>query len=200
MITLVYNIREGGIRITDERLIKTILNGNEQAFMDFVNQYSPFLFAVIYPIIRDQHNTEDVLQEAFLQIYRSLPQYQHKGLKTWLARIATNKAIDWQRKNAKTKFVRFDDEIDLQLLISDISQNEPESMQIKSEEKKELIQILEDLPVIYQETIEKYYYQGKSYEEIAKEQGVAVKTIESRLYRGKQLLKQYWKEGNNGAL
>jgi len=200
VIFLVYNIREGGIRITDERLIETILAGDEQAFMDFVSLYGPFLFAVIFPIIREQHSAEDVLQETFLQIYRSLPQYQHKGLKTWLARIATNKAIDWKRKNAAQKIEHLTEDMDVQVTDWDPSQNQPETVQLQWEERTELLEACKGLPTIYQETIEKYYYQGKTYVEIAQEEKISVKTVESRLYRAKQLLKRSWEEGKDGTL
>ena len=177
------------------------MDGDEHAFMDFVNQYSPYLFAVVYPIIGEQHSTEDVLQESFLQIYRSFPQYKHKGLKTWIARIATNKAIDWKRKNAKEKAVPLNEEINLQRTsLTEPGKEQPETAQLQLEEKEQLIEICRSLPLIYQETIEKFYFQDKSYAEIAHEQGVSVKTVESRLYRAKQLLKKRWEEDDNGAL
>ena len=65
---------------------------------------------------------------------------------------------------------------------------------INKENREYLIQILNSMPIIYRESIEKFYFQDKSYEEIAKDENVTVKTIASRLYRGKNILKEKWSE------
>ncbi|WP_255419798.1 RNA polymerase sigma factor [Moorella sp. Hama-1] len=67
-----------------------------------VELFSPFLLAIIMPIVCNPVTAEDILQETFIQVYRSLPRYRGGSFKHWLARIATNKAIDWKRKRRQS--------------------------------------------------------------------------------------------------
>ena len=57
--------------------------------------------AVILPVVRDPAEAQDVLQETFWQVYRSLSGYRGGNFKFWLARIATRKAIDWCRERER---------------------------------------------------------------------------------------------------
>ncbi|MGR5961967.1 sigma factor [Bacillus paranthracis] len=58
-------------------------------------------FKLSFSILRHEEDAKDVTQEVFVKIHASLPNYQFRGLKTWMARIATNHAIDYKRKKAR---------------------------------------------------------------------------------------------------
>ena len=70
----------------------------------------------------------------------------------------------------------------------------PEQALVKKEENQDLQVALGSIPDIYRQVLEQFYFKEMSYEEIAKEEDVAVKTIASRLYRGKNLLREKWRE------
>ncbi len=74
--------------------------------------------------------------------------------------------------------------------------NNPEISIVDKERKEVLIRALNNMPEIYRVVIEKFYFQEKSYEMIAKEEDIPIKTIASRLYRAKILLKEKWREEN----
>ena len=67
---------------------------------------------------------------------------------------------------------------------------------IRKERKEILFKAINNMPEIYRDAIEKFYFQEKTYEVIAGEENVSVKTIASRLYRAKILLKEKWREEN----
>jgi RNA polymerase sigma factor (sigma-70 family) len=67
---------------------------------------------------------------------------------------------------------------------------------LKKEARNLMKERLNQLPLIYQQVIHDYYFNQLSYQEIALKEGVEVKTIESRLYRARSMLKHSWKEAS----
>ena len=89
------------------------------------------------------------------------------------------------------KEMEFNDEVDLIMRI------EVESMEEEFWKKEDIRKINElclQLPDIYQSIINKYYIKDMCYSDIALEEGISIKTVESRLYRARKLLKERWKE------
>lgn len=181
----------------ESELIKKAIEGDQDSFAEIVNLYKNYVFAIILNFIKDYNEVENVAQEVFLQIYISLPNYQDDNFKAWISRITSNKSIDWIRKK-KNKF-REEVMEDSEELIDNINNNyvdTPEEIFIENEKKELITKMCKSVPPIYEDVIIKFYLQGKSYEEIAEEEAVSVKTIASRLYRGRNMLKEKWREEN----
>lgn len=178
----------------EEDLIKAASAKDEEAFREIVETYQAFVFAVIFNIIRDYQEAENVAQETFIQVYRSLPQYKFKGFKTWIGRIAANKAIDTKRKRQKEKERQVS--LSEQLLNMDLSREDlVEDIIIREEELEVVHRLINGLPEHYHNVMIKHYIQSKSYQQIADEEGVSIRTIGSRIYRAKKLLQQFLEEG-----
>ncbi len=176
-------------------LIKKAKDGDSIAFEDIVDKYKNYVFAIILNFIKDNQEAENVLQEAFLQIYLSLPKYKDDNFKGWIGRISANKSIDYIRK----KKAKFKEEVfeNSEFLIDNTRQvdfSTPEEILIEKEKTEEISKFCSSIPKIYEDTIRKFYLEGKSYEEIAFEEQVTVKTVASRIYRGKNMLKEKWSE------
>lgn len=169
--------------------------GDQYAFEQLVERYKNYVFAIILNFIKDREEAENVMQEVFLQIYLSLPQYKSDNFKGWISRITSNKSIDYIRKN-KRKFKEEPLEIREDLMYKDktLRSKSPEEILIQGEKTLELNKLCGSIPDIYKDTIRKFYMEGKSYEEISQEEKVTIKTIASRLYRGKNMLKEKWRE------
>lgn len=178
-------------------LIKKALEGDQDSFAEIVNLYKNYVFAVILNFIKDHNEVENVAQEVFLQIYISLPSYESDNFKGWIGRITSNKSIDWIRKK-KSKFREEVMENSEELIDNPkFSHTETPEEILMEKEKKELIdKMCKSVPPIYEDVIVKFYLEGRSYEEIAEIEGVSVKTIASRLYRGRNMLKEKWREEN----
>lgn len=176
-------------------LIEKAASGHEESFAKLVDIYKNYIFAIILNFVKDYSEVENIAQEVFLQIYVSLPDFDHRNFKGWIGRIATNKSIDFIRR----KKAKFDDELledeELDKMTRNTNEN-PEVRLLEKEKQEELRNMLKDIPEIYRITLEKFYFQEKSYETIAQEEDVTVKTIASRLYRGKNILKEKWSERN----
>ena len=179
----------------DERiLIERAKEGNEEAFSDLIGIYKNYIFAIILNFIKDYDEVENIAQEVCLQLYVSLPKYDQQNFKAWLGRIATNKSIDWLRK----KKAKYKDEVldEANLDRNIIEKENPESLMLEKERRERLNKVLNSMPDIYRLTLEKFYFEEKSYDEIAVEDGVSSKTVASRLYRAKKLLKEKWRDEN----
>lgn len=178
-------------------LIKESIEGNEDSFSELVNTYKNYVFAIILNFIKDYDEAENVAQEVFLQIYISLPQYDNNNFKAWVSRITSNKSIDWiRRKKSKFKEETLENSEDIIDIAGADQKDNPEMLLVEKENKENLRDALNNIPIIYKSTLEKFYFQGKSYEEIATEEEVSVKTVASRIYRGKNILKEKWRERN----
>ncbi|TCZ71081.1 sigma-70 family RNA polymerase sigma factor [Paenibacillus albiflavus] len=172
-----------------------MLSGDQRAFGHLVKLYQTYIYRLVFSVVKNHADAEDITQEAFVQIYRSLPQYQSKGLKTWMSRIAINKAIDHRRK---TNRLREDTMLDLVQLASPNLEHQHESPieeQLLTKEARQLVHAhLQEIPDNYREVVQAYYFDHKSYQMIAEEQGITTKTVESKLYRAKQWMRKRWKE------
>ena len=175
----------------DMKLVQKCLSGNEQAFCEIVETYKGYVFAIILNFIKDNYIAEDIAQEVFLQAYRSLPQFRNKSFKAWIGKIAVNKAIDFKRAKGKI----YEKEISQgaeQVTMRESNTATPEELLLDKEQRKKVAEVAASLPDIYNRALRKYYFDGKTYREIALEEGVTVRTVESRLYRAKDLLKKSW--------
>lgn len=178
-------------------LIKRTCNGDEEAFSEIIEIYKNYIFAIILNFVKDYDEVENVAQEVFYQIYVSLNQFDNINFKAWISRIATNKSIDWIRKK-KSKFREeiLENSEEVIDIVGSSERENPEMLLVEKEKKDALNRALHSIPKIYREAIERFYFQEMSYEQIAKEDNVTVKTIASRLYRGKNLLREKWREEN----
>lgn len=172
--------------------IKKVLGGDKQAFRPLVEANSRLVFTAVLRIVRDEGAAEDIAQDAFLQAYRSLASFRGEAaFSTWLARIAVNKALDYCRVQARLA------ELPADLPAFGLG---PEGSILAKEEVWQLRDQVRALPPLYRRTISQFYYRGLSYQEIALAEGVSVKTVESRLYRAKEMLRKSIGGGEGNVL
>lgn len=141
--------------------------------------------------MRDEKEAEDALQEVLLKVFTSLPHYKGEGFKTWMTRIAVNHSIDMKRKQAR----RREDMVESALNDRFASEREQvETAVMKKEQRLLVLQRLDELPDNYRKVIYDFYIQEKTYQQMAEEQQVQLKTIETRIYRARIWMKKHWKE------
>ncbi|MBS4179453.1 RNA polymerase sigma factor [Lederbergia citrea] len=175
----------------DDVLIEKIKSGNDHAFRVLVEKYRNTVFHTVYGVLRNEKDAEDAAQEVFIKIYTSLPQYEKQGFKTWITRIAVNHAIDIKRKQVRRQE---DQRVEYEETDHSPPADSVELLVIKREKQFLIRKRLEEMPDNYREVVEGFYILEKSYQELAEEQNVQVKTIETKLYRARQWMKKHWKE------
>jgi RNA polymerase sigma factor (sigma-70 family) len=168
-----------------------VIDGSDHAFRLLVEKYRNDVFRTVFAVLRDQKEAEDASQEVFVKIYSSLSQYENQGFKTWMTRIAVNHAIDIKRKQA-----RRNEEV-MEALEQEALGTPKDGVEkelILSERRKLVRKRLDQLPENYRDVIYGFYIAEKSYQQMAEEQNVQVKTIETKLYRARVWMKKNWKE------
>ena len=175
------------------RYVELAVAGDDAAFADLVNMFKSYVFAIIMRYESHPDQVENIAQEVFLQIYRSLNQCRRENVKAWIATIAMRKAIDHRRK-AATRVCNEDwVELDsLPMAAEDV--REPENAYVQEEEQMRVRRTCTALPKIYGDILIAFYLEGLKTKEIAAKFQIAQKTVDSRLYRGRLLFKEIWEE------
>lgn len=163
--------------------ITEVLAGNTEAYRALVERYQTGLIIHCENILKNRQEGEDVAQEAFIKAYRNLSDFSEgKGrFSTWLYRIATNLCIDTLRKNKRRVHVK-DIESHLEAVLPRHSEDE------EVERLRAAIETLE--PPKYAEIIKAYFWEGKSYQEIAAMYQTSTNTVGTWMSRAKLQLKE----------
>jgi RNA polymerase sigma factor (sigma-70 family) len=143
-------------------------------------------------VVRDSFEAENLAQETFLQVYKSLPQYGFKGFKTWISRIALHKAIDFQRSAARKITLA-------SIPLAEVEEIAEEGLSVQDrllqqEEREMLAACLSKIPEKYEKVLRKSYHEEKSNKQIAVEENISLRTVETRLYRGRKMLRERYEE------
>jgi RNA polymerase sigma-70 factor, ECF subfamily len=146
-------------------------------------------------LTRNDHDAEDVVQDAFLRAYRFLDSLREADARPWLLTIVRNTAYTWLRKNRPGEVVAIDD---VSLLPGDAEsaghaspvETNPEVILLQAANRKLVNRALEELPVAFREVLVMRELEDMSYKEIAAVAGIPLGTVMSRLSRGRELLRQ----------
>jgi len=145
-------------------------------------------------LTRNDHDAEDVVQEAMIRAYRFFESLREADARPWLLAIVRNTGYTWLAKNRPADVVPIDD---TSTLASDVvtightspTETNPEVILLQSANRKIVNQALEDIPVGYREVLVMRELEDLSYKEIASVAGIPIGTVMSRLSRGRDLLK-----------
>jgi RNA polymerase sigma-70 factor (ECF subfamily) len=147
--------------------------------------------------VRDSHLSEDIGQDVFLEVYKSLPKFDpEKGtpFSAWLYISARNRCISELRKRGRIENIPFED-----YHITTDAEETAEGALIGHEKRRALSASLEQLPEPFRTTILKSL-QGASLNDIADQCGISQATVKTRLFRAKEKLKQLMKVYVGGAV
>ncbi len=167
----------------EEDCIKRVLSGDQEAYRELVDRYQAGLIIHCENILKSREEGEDVAQEAFIKAYNKLADFsrQKAHFSTWLYRIATNACIDVLRRNRRKVPVK-DIEAHLDVVLPRHIENE------QLEHIRSAISELE--PPKYAEIIRAYFWEGKSYQEIATAYKTTTGTIGTWMRRAKHQLRE----------
>jgi RNA polymerase sigma-70 factor (ECF subfamily) len=165
---------------TDEDLAIGIQHGNTDDLAALVERHHSLLLGYLHRMTGgDRALAEDLVQEAFLRVLRSIGQYRHpRPFKPWLYAIATNLARD-HYKRAGTRYAA-DAQLDEEMTCGPDAR--PEDRLVADQEAQQVAAAVMALPAHQREALILRYYQGLSLAEVATTLGVPVGTVKSRIH------------------
>lgn len=157
----------------------------------WIDTYQNLIFSICYKFTGNYFDAEDLTQDTFLSAYKNLSRFDGKNEKAWLARIATNKCLDYRKKSARNEVPTQDEFFAGQQQSGD---NTCETVCIQNAVLEELKRCCRMLKSPYDEIAEKYFYQEMSISEIAGVLGRNEKTVQTQVYRAKAMLRKLYKK------
>jgi RNA polymerase sigma-70 factor (ECF subfamily) len=175
--------------LSDEALAKHLQSGNADALTTLFKRHSPLLFGIARRILRNDAEAEDVLQQIFLDVYRSIQQFDpaKAPFKTWLLLFAYQRIFNCRRSLAAHRFFDTDPFDELLPGLLQATQRTGYSL---AETGILVGQVLTRLEPRQRRTIELVYYEGLTAEEVSLRTGETVRVVRHNLYRGLEKLRR----------
>ena len=169
--------------IQDAELVSNYIRGDESALSVLIERHKQKIYSFIYCKVYDRDITEDIFQDTFIKVIRTLKRgkYNEEGkFLPWVMRIAHNLVIDHFRKN--NRMPKFDNagEFSIFSVLSDSSLNAEKSM-IKDQVESDVRRVIEELPEDQKQVLLMRMYQDMSFKEISERTGVSINTALGRM-------------------
>jgi RNA polymerase sigma-70 factor (ECF subfamily) len=171
------------IQLPDALLVKKYIDGDENALTVLINRHQSKIFGFIYSKIADRDISDDIFQDTFIKVIRTLKtkSYNEEGkFLPWVMRIAHNLIIDHFRRNKKMPMFRETEEFSIFSIMSDDSLT-VENKIIQDQVEVDLKKLIEELPADQKEVLVMRMYQDMSFKEISEITGVSINTALGRM-------------------
>ena len=154
---------------------------------EIVRTHADRVYRLAYRLSGNRADAEDLTQETFVRVFRSLADYTPGTFEGWLHRITTNLFLDLVRRRQKIRFDALADDASERLASSEPG---PERAYEQNNLDPEVQRALDTLPADFRAAVVLCDLEGLTYEEIALTLGVKVGTVRSRIHRGRVLLRE----------
>jgi RNA polymerase sigma factor (sigma-70 family) len=152
-----------------------------------VQEHSARVYRLAYRLTGNRHDAEDLTQEVFVRVFRSLSSYTPGTFEGWLHRITTNLFLDQVRRKQRIRFDALPEDAGDRLAGSDLG---PERAWEHNNLDHDVQAALDTLPPEFRAAVVLCDIEGLSYEEIAATLDVKLGTVRSRIHRGRAALRQ----------
>jgi RNA polymerase sigma-70 factor, ECF subfamily len=182
------------VHLSDEALVALVARGEEDALAALYDRFGPTAYGLALRVVRDAELAEDVVQEAFLSLWRTagrfVPERARAG--TWLLTLVHRRAVDLVRREERRRA----EPIETAPEAADAAAEEAPWLQL---ERERVRAALASLPDAQREAIELAYYGGFTQAELADRLGQPLGTIKSRMFVGLARLGELLRDTETGA-
>jgi RNA polymerase sigma-70 factor (ECF subfamily) len=176
-------LKEFFAKLSDEEIVEKVRLENQEFYRFLMERYQAKLFRYANNLVRDEHRSRDIVQEAFIKAFVNLNSFNiKKKFSSWLYRITHNEAVNVLKKYQKELPMLPDFDFE--------SEEDLEGDFGKKEIGVKIEKCLSQLPLIYSEPLALYYIEEKSYEEIGDILKLPQGTVATRISRAKSLMKK----------
>ncbi len=192
--------------VTQGTALESVHSNIHLTFDELFERYSSMVFGLVFHILGDREEALDVSQEVFLTIYRKMDSFRgESSLKTWIYSIAVHRAANrfrWWNRLRRRGTVSLEEHLakspDRELFCNMNSEiQNPEDALLIQEEHAEVERLLLQLPMQQRIAVAMRDIDGLSYEEIAESMHISIGTVKSRIARGRETLKRYFKRAKS---
>lgn len=179
-------------KLTDGQIIELVRQGRMDVYRILIDRHKSYIYTLIYQMVDHAETAEDLTQEVFVKMYRTISGFRGDAkFTTWLYRLTVNVVQDYRRSLRRTPLMNV-----MSKMKDWITSNEsqPEHQLIAQEERDLKWRLIAELPDKYRLILVLHYLKEFTYQEIAEITELPIKTIETRLYRAKKILKERWME------
>lgn len=190
---------------SDKSLVRMILNGDETAFAQLYQRYRTQIYSAAFRILQDAEEAEDVSQEIFIKLHKSLHQWDDKKskLSTWIYRMSVNHSIDFWRVRNRRAETQLPEHNSGQIYNSCRTGSYADTPfeAVRNREEIRLVRhCIEKLPELQKKAFISRYFQGLKLAEIAENECRNLATIKSSLYRATLAVRQVLLRSRNLSL
>ena len=185
--------------LTDYELVNQYLEGECSSLEELINRHRSRIYTYIYLMVKDQHLAEDVFQDTFIKVIKSLRdgKYRDDGkFLSWVVRIAHNLIIDHFRKKKKMNLLSHDEYGADYLFSQNNSSLNVEEGYVQTQISKDIRTLIDELPPDQREVVILRHYIGLSFKEIADFTSVSINTALGRMRYALINLRKLIKEKN----
>jgi RNA polymerase sigma-70 factor (ECF subfamily) len=191
--------REVRSNAEDVALIRRMCDADETALGALYDRWARSLYSLVFHLLKDADEAEDVVEETFWQAWRKASSYEPSrgAVSTWLLTIGRRRALDRLRAKSRRKEESTDSGV-----LADIASpaGDPLQMVESSERRTNVLTALRELPAEQREVLELGYFQGLSQSEIADTTGQPLGTVKTRMRLAMQKLREPLSMYREGAL
>lgn len=167
----------------DAILVGRCLQGDGHAFESLLDRYQKTVFNVVYRMVKDVEEAEDITQAAFVKVYENLRSFNPKyKFFSWIYKIAVNESLNYINQRKRVTELNED-------IVSD--QDDPEGMLNSVEIREKIDECLMKLSPDYRIVIVLRHFQDLPYNEIAQILDIPKHTVKSRLFTARQALRKH---------
>lgn len=175
----------------EKRLIENILGGDQKSFEYFIEKYKKLVFHIVYRLIHNIEDREDICQEVFVKAYQNLGSFKNEAkLSTWLGRIAYNTSLNHISKKKEKMIEDYapkEENLLEQIKSEDIS---PSAWVERKDTQNILFNEIEKLTEQQKTILSLYHWEEMSYEEIGEVMNLPMGTVKNYLFRARKTLKE----------
>lgn len=166
--------------ITEKDLVEKCLAGDALAQKKLYTRFSPVLYSICMRYSKNTENARDLLQEAFIKVFDGLKYFRFEGsFEGWMKRVAVNTCLDY---NKKLKGEPYNEELELHVHVGE------DERIVSGLQTRDLIAMLQQLPVGYRTVFNLYAIEGYSHHEIADSMGITENTSKTQLFKARKML------------
>ena len=172
--------------LSDAQLVKNYISGQEATLSVLINRHQQRLYGFIFSKVYDRDVTEDVFQDTFVKVIKTLKKgnYNEQGkFLPWVMRIAHNLVIDYFRKNNRMPKFKNNGDFDVFSVLSDGAANAEHNI-VDQQIANHVRLLLDELPEDQKAVIKMRMYQDMSFKEISENTGVSINTALGRMRYG----------------